>query len=293
MLKTLLTSRNTEDFHKAIFAYQSRIQFLIARFCPSFETVEKEEALGFIQSKLEEDDFARLRKYKPETSTPQTFLNRLTRNLIIDYIRKNRGRKVLFSKIEKLSKTHQIVFKLKFWQGYHDREVYRLLDMQFDLKLSPDQFDRLLREVHDALTDLNMWRLISDNRWVQSYDEVDPAPGTAFVERSVSPEDLYIQKEADEKRETVEEVLKERVSKLTAEEKFILVSRFCDGKSARQISETLNYSTKNVYRKLQSILKQLAEALGKAGIDDFGEIMDSTSPIEGIFDFQETRDKGG
>lgn len=293
MLKKLLTSKNPEDYHRAIYAYQPRIQYLVERFCPSFTTTEKEEALDYIQSGLEEDDFSRLRKYNPESSTPQTFLNRLTRNLIIDYIRKSRGRKALFSKIEKLSETHQTIFKLKFWKGYQDREVHRLLEMQHGLKLSEEKFDQVLREVHDVLTDLNMWRLVSDNRWMQSYEEAGPSEEATFGGQSHSPEDLYIQKETDEKRAMVETILKDIFNQLSSAEKFILASKFCDDKSARQIADMLGISTKRVYRKLDSILEKFSESMAKEGISDFSELEGGSIPIEGIFKGEKEEGKGG
>ena len=282
MQEDLLISGAAGDLSLVLHRYVSRFETIIGIYCPFFDTVEREEALDYILDHLAQNDFACLRKYDKRIAKPKTFLNRLARNLLIDFIRRDRGRKVLFSKIARLSETHRLIFQLKFWEGFSDHEVYQILITRYRETLSEKDFDRILSEEYRLLTDLNMWRLITDNRFKQSLDSEIQRNEIGRLSDSHTPLDTVLEKEMDEKRVHIQSVFHNLFAELSPEDKIILLGRFCDDQSVEQVADLLKCSRKIVLSRLARILDHFHREMEAKGITDLSEWADRTIDIEDI-----------
>lgn len=95
--------------------------------------------------------------------------------------------------------------------------------------------------------------------------------GDEALERAASldgsPETHLMEKERETARERLEEALSEAIGQLPAEDRLVLQLRLYDGVSLVNIARSLGRDAKQLYRRWETMLRQLRGALERRGCD--------------------------
>jgi DNA-directed RNA polymerase specialized sigma24 family protein len=214
----------------------------------------------YICEKLSEQDFRRLKmiRYAGSRGDLTPWLRKVAKHLCINWAWSAEGRRRLFKPVARLSERDQHVFQLYFWKGMSPSEIHE--------RLRHDQAEIDLIEVLDCLERIfavlshkNLWRLMSNlarRRDAISIDEVDEDTGARLelADARPNPEEMLIQKEAEERMDRALESLSPR-------EQLIIRFRYEEGTAIKEIAEMLHLGEREVKGSLKAGLVRLRRAL--------------------------------
>ena len=208
---------------------------------------EREEFTSYAMFKLVVNDYARLRKYRGDSSF-RTYLTVVMQRLFLDYRTQKWGKWRPSTTAKRLGVTAVRLETLLVRDGIDFREAREMLLTRTDTALSGE-----------ALWDLatKLPRRQRAKRVEEDALENVGVPGG---------EDYVASRENATLIRNVESRLVEESRRLTAEERVILKMRFEEGKSVPEIAEALNLKPKALYSKIGRLLKRLRHALEVSGV---------------------------
>jgi RNA polymerase sigma factor (sigma-70 family) len=246
---------------------------LILRVIQAFE--REPDSAGdcflFVCEKLSQDQFRRLRRFKPEGSARfSTWLQVVVRNLCRDWHRKEFGRLQIFQTIARLAPLDQEVFRSVYHQNLTKEDCYfRLLERHPGLTLS--LFEESLIRIQRALTPRQLWLLQARRPRVGSLENAtdDDEQGTSsprIADPNPDPEALSAMKEQ-------QAALERALGRLEASERLLLELRFDQGMTLRGIArlmdlkdaQTADRRIRDILEKLRRMLNLTYGARGKTG----------------------------
>lgn len=216
----------------------------------------------YVCQKLAERDFKRLLRFKQGGEREfAAWLRAVTRNLRIDYLREQHGRRRLPRAIARLPAVDQEVFETAFWQGHNATETHEKLrasrpELRFSQVLEsleriqsvlrPWQLQKVLnpRSAPSAVSPVNR----SGDDWLEQVPDVRAGP----------EEDVLL-------REKVE-LLQKAVAELPEPARLLLRLRFEAGLTLQEIARVSGLADhRKVHEELASILEQLQVKLKGRG----------------------------
>ncbi|MEW6129376.1 MAG: sigma-70 family RNA polymerase sigma factor [Acidobacteriota bacterium] len=213
----------------------------------------------YICEKLCEDDFRRLKgvRYAGTHGDLIPWLRQVVKNLSINWVWSQEGRKRLLKPIKQLPARDQRIFELYFWKGLLPSAIQEELQREQAIELV--EVMEALERIFAALSQKKLWRLLSNlarQRGVVSLEENESESGIGIqpVFAGASPEEALIYKETQEH-------LDQALTKLTARERLTIQLRFEDCRTHQDIAELLQISDREVKSCLRGALKKLATAL--------------------------------
>ena len=231
---------------------------------------ERMEIYVHVCERLAAEDCRRVRQYRGQGETgPCTFntwLAAVVFNLSREWIRSTRGRRRLFRAIRDLGRTDRLIFKYYFWDGYSAAQIAGLLEGRDHSSHSPRQVIRRLAAMERRLSADHRWRLVTILLRSSIPISIDQPKSSVQDNLPYEPPDRRAG--ADETLQTThaQEVLRELLHQLTAEERVALQLRFDRGMTARGVALARgirNY--KRVYEIQGRALAKLSVGLRKAG----------------------------
>lgn len=223
-------------------------------------TDEREDYTSYAMLKLVENDYARLRKYRGD-STFRTYLTVVMQRLFLDYRTQKWGKWRPSTAAKKLGRTAIELETLLYRDGIEFHEAREMLLAQTDTALS-----------HEAL-----WDLASQLPYRQRAKRADEELLETIGVRA--REDLVSRRELASRVRNVESRLFEESRRLTSEERLILRLRFDEGKTVPEIAEALELRPKALYARISRLLKRLRDALETSGVswDEIEELVGRNS----------------
>ena len=232
-------------------------------------TDEREDFTSYAMLKLVEKDYARLRKYRGDSSF-RTYLTVVTQRLFLDYRTQKWGKWRASTAANRLGTTAVRLETLLYRDGIDFHEAREVLLTRTDTALS-----------REALWDLAI-RLPRRQRAKRVDEDVLENVGVP------GREDYVASRENQMLFQNVESRLVEESGRLTAEERAILKMRFDQGKSVPEIAAALNLKPKALYAKIGRLLKRFKDAIESSGVswDELEELVglnDMSLDLERVF----------
>ena len=206
---------------------------------------EAEDCYEYVCAKLSDDDFRRLRAFKPSGSARfRTWLITVAANLCKDWRRSRYGRQRAPSFVCDLSELEQRVFQLLYRQGMTHHECLHALRDQYP-KLRPNDVERINGDLFEALSANQHWRLsICKNDPVPA-DDIDLTNDTI-----ASRPDLKFQHDQNLER------LETALSKLSPDQRLLLRLRYQQDLTLKEIARLGDFD--DPYQARRAIEKALA-----------------------------------
>jgi DNA-directed RNA polymerase specialized sigma subunit len=207
----------------------------------------------YICEKLSEQELRRLRTIRYTGGRDLTpWVRKVVTNLSTNWVWSVEGRKRLLKPIARLPAVEQRIFELYFWRGLSPSAIHEQLQLEhFDISFI-ETLDAVER-IFTLLSRKKLWRLLSSlakSRGEISLD--DMGEGVAFepVGREPSPEEILIQKEAEEQ-------MRERLLALAPRERLVVQLRYEECLSPGEVAEMLSVSEREVKRALKAAMRKL------------------------------------
>lgn len=208
------------------------------------------DCFQFVCEQLVMNRFRRLRAFKSGgTAKFSTWLRAVTRNLCIDWHRKESGRSRPFKSIARLSAFDQHVFRLMYEQGVTAEEGLRLL-----IPAYPDVTEESLAESRHRIDT----RLTTRQRWLLNTRSPEPMSTTDLdvvdshvIDPRANPETQAILNERYRN-------LVRKLSRLSNQDRLLVRLRFEQELTLEQIAKLLDLgNAQRVDRQLKQIISQL------------------------------------
>ncbi len=258
---TSLLSKLLSGGKQAAFAWEEflrRYSGLILKLIWEFER-DRDEAMEkylFVCTKLAENEFARLSKFKTKygTNPPKfsTWLATVVHNLCIDAYRKTHPRRRYPKTLTRMTPLYRRVFELYYWRGMSPEEVQALIDGSGGSNGETvgeiiERIERSLTQRHEEFRRASVPPV---------FIAVDPSNLSGDVADSSHTYDAFIDR------------LEFWMSELTDEERLVLRLRFWEDMSAPEIAEALRITPQfRVYdivnRALAHLRKRSARTPGR------------------------------
>lgn len=212
----------------------------------------------FVCEKLCERRFRRLLCFRPQGPAGfPTWLRAVTRNLCLDWHRREFGRHRVFEAISRLSAFDQDVFRVVIEQGHPAETAFLILQPRYP-HIKPETFSQSAEQIQSLLTARQRWLLTvqrpvvgsidvpADDAGDVGLDPPDPAPG---------PEEVFSLAE-------LHEVLRRAVTALSPRERMLIRLRFQHELTLQQVSLALNLgSPQEADRQIREVLVRLKASL--------------------------------
>jgi DNA-directed RNA polymerase specialized sigma24 family protein len=210
---------------------------------------------------LAADDCARLRRHDPGKGALRAWLVRVVRNVLVDWLRSQRGRRRLFGSIRELDPLAREVFELYYWRRHTLAEIAELAPGPAGGPAGLAAVCEALDRIEQALDERQRSELVSLLARAPAApleDEegrlaIDPAAETPGPEAALQARQAAAALEA-------------ALAELPPEDALIVSLRYVEGLSTAQVKGALGLS-ELPRERLHAILDRLRAALAARGLD--------------------------
>jgi len=253
-----LTSTDSEDAWREFLAnYSASIYQVIRHFETDLDSAS--DCFQFVCERLVEKQCRKLRTFKatgPATFT--TWLRAVTRNLCIDWRRKNFGRQRTFRSVSKLSTFDQEVFKLVYERGIPLDEALPILLSTFH-NVTQLRLNQSTQRIESVLTPRQRWVLSQRAPTEQIFERGDSESAQALrpdaVDPRPSPEALAYSKERRKK-------LRRTLAELSVEDQLLIRMRFEQELTLEQLARMFELgNAQRADRRIKDVLLRLKQRL--------------------------------
>lgn len=258
----ILTRLDSRDPHEAWSSFIDDQAPLILQVVRHFERDPDNVAdcFQFVCERLCEDRFRRLRKFKPDGPAKfSTWLRAVTRNLCLDWQRRQFGRRRVFRSVSQLSELDQEVFRCVHERGQSEQETLLALASQFP-DLSEQSVSESIARINNALTTGQSWLV----RARAAFNARRPTVGSdnhqaVAIDPRSNPETQAI---ADERALLINRALR----RLPDRERLLIRMRFEEDLTLEQIAKLLELgNAQRVDRQIKQILTRLRGEFDSSG----------------------------
>jgi RNA polymerase sigma factor for flagellar operon FliA len=208
------------------------------------------DCASWVKSRLIEDDYAILRKFRGESSIT-TYLTVVIAMLVRDYRVRRWGRWRPSAAAKRMGAVATRLEKLVYRQGYRLDEAAELLRSRGETDLSD-------REIVTAFKQL-------PTRAPLRPVDVGPEP-LAAAQAAGGAEDVVESEAATADRRAVERAVAQALERLAPQDRLVLRMRFWAGSTVADIARGLGVPQKPLYRQIERALTQLRSELETAGV---------------------------
>jgi len=279
-----MTSENSEFYKKKTLDHYNLMDRLVRKRFTDGSTAD--EAFVYVMEHLEKDDWRRIREYRGNASFP-TFLSKVVSNLISDFSDHKYGKfhipvwiknmgsmwEEAYKRLgrERMSKK-DVEYSMTIGKEERDPEAVReaievILSKIPDcggykkIKLLTTDPDNLINSepVHGESQNSSSLKIQTVLNYVSLQEELFPFLTNADqTGKTESPKNNKLKLSVSSFREKL---------KLSAEDRIFLKMIYQDGYSVKSAGEKLNFSSSWVHKRHKQLLKRIAKALKKAGLE--------------------------
>ena len=227
-----------------------------------YEQNRVNECFIFVAEQLCDNRFQRLLKFNTAGKASfHTWLVTVVYNLCVDWHRKEFGRVTLLPAISALPAFDQMVFRYSFEQAMEREACFETLKADFP-DLTRQQFTEAISRVHSVLTSRQRWQISVRHKSRKS--TVDPGLSlksgevNQLADQDHDPGDLA-QSQQDS------QLLQDGLSKLSPDERLLLMLRYQDGLTLKKIAEITHLGDPfRARREIETALGRLSGFLSQA-----------------------------
>ncbi len=228
-----------------------------------FDHDDAMERFVYVFERLSEDDCRRLTSIKTlePTGNLKAWLNKVIRNLSINWAWSENGRNRLLGFVAEMPAREQRIFQLFFWQGKTPFEIFEILRLEHDQTVAIEDVFRGLENVTTGLSEKKRWRLLSNlNRGRRELSlEIDSETNGLGFEpvdmNSPNPEERTVSTSAAGQ-------LLEAARSLTDKEKLVVSLRYEEALTLKEVAEVLGWDQRDAVNLHKSALYKLRKYFG-------------------------------
>jgi RNA polymerase sigma factor (sigma-70 family) len=207
--------------------------------------------------KLSEKKYRRLLAFHPDGRARfSTWLRAVVRNLCLDWLRSQFGRRQVFRSIASLGVLDQEIFDSVFRRGISIQNAWYDLSTK-GFEISYAEFEERANRVRRLLTSRQLWLLSTSRTIMESLDSAPDAP-TSFevVDPSPDPEKAALLRD-------IHVAVSKAMQELHEGDRLLLRLRFLQGLSLLAIAELVGLkNAQTADRRIRDALQKLRENLG-------------------------------
>jgi len=260
-VEQMLVDLAAEDWGQAwsefLDVYAPLLLQVVHRF--EYEEDRAEECFLFVCEQLSANGCRRLRRFQPAgPASFSTWLRLVTRNLCLDWRRRENGRLRAFRSVSRLGALDRRVADCIYERGMSLRET--LLALQtFHPSLTEEQLSESLRRVRESLDSRQLWLLGRRRKKLQSLERDSASSNERFeaqiADPDPSPEGLA---EIAERRSALTRAL----ARLDSEERLLVRLRYEEGLTLDQVSQLAGLGNpQRADRRIREVLARLRREL--------------------------------
>lgn len=228
-----------------------------------FRKEDCEDFRSHVHLKMIEDDYGVFRKFQ-ERSSLKTYLTTVVSHEMLDYLNHLWGKWRTSAEAKKLGPVAVLLEKL-FRDGLSFDEAVQTLQTNHKVEMSWQELYELAKQLPDRFS-----------RWIEGPEVLRDLPSRDRADSQSG------KKERKAIRRKILAALEEVRRNLPKEDQLILKLLLGDDFTVAQISRVLGLDQKQLYRRIQKILKDLREELERRGF--------SKDDLDGIFDDEDEED---
>jgi len=230
----------------------------------------KMDAYSNILEKIKSRNYHRITEYysEPREYDFSVWLSVVVRNLCLDYIRRQKGRRRLPKYVQTLSWCNQLIYQYIYWKQYPREITYEILTMNHGYT---GTFIEMLESLDEIARNIDGHRIphFSNPNWLRSIDPL------AFTQDTL---DFQCTKNTPADSEIIFKesrlIFDKIFNNLATQDQLILKLHFMYGKTLKETAKLLKIKNIwKVHRRLKKAIKYLNTQLSKANISihDFSD----------------------
>jgi RNA polymerase sigma factor (sigma-70 family) len=228
----------------------------VCKRCFSAEN-DQNECYVYVIDSLKADNFKRLRAFKGKSKL-NTYLYSLINSLVIDFRRKQFGRRRIPAGVAKLGKWAETVYRFVCWQKFSFDDAYDFLRIDGLYSGSYIQFIKEIEPIKKAPC--------RENPAFQSIDETREITLKNINAESSNPLEFLIQKLDREKRIKAIKVIRETTVELSDNDQLLIRLVYGSDQSVAAAARVSGLAASTARKRLKSLLTKYREKLLAVGI---------------------------
>jgi RNA polymerase sigma factor (sigma-70 family) len=257
-LASLLSAGSPADRRLAWCAFLDRYSGLLYHVVRSFDRDPDRsgDCFLFVCEQLSANDFRRLKKFKLSgRASFSTWLCAVTRNICLDWHRKEHGRYRPFAFVAERSAVDQLLFDFVFRRGSSAEEARQELSRR-GIELSFRNVEEKVSELCQCMNSRQLWLLSCGNTTVEAVNNGEKAYTAELADPAPGPEELAALRET---REQVSAAL----GSLTDSDRLLVRLRYQEGLTLQQVANLVGLKdAQTADRRLRDIMAHLRQVLG-------------------------------
>jgi RNA polymerase sigma factor (sigma-70 family) len=228
----------------------------VCKRCFSAEN-DQNECYVYVIDSLKADNFKRLRAFKGKSKL-NTYLYSLINSLVIDFRRKQYGRRRIPAGVAKLGKWAETVYRFVCWQKFTFDDAYDFLRIDGLYSGSYRQFIKEIEPIKKAPC--------RENPAFQSIDETGESSFKNINAEGSNPLEFLIQKLDREKRINAIKVIRETTVELSENDQLLVRLVYGSDQSVPAAAKVIGLAASTARKRLKSLLTKYREKLLAEGI---------------------------
>ncbi len=218
---------------------------------------DQHECYLYVIDSLKADNFKRLRAFKGKSKL-NTYLYALINSLVIDFRRKQYGRRRIPAGVAKLGKWAEAVYRFVCWQKFTFDDAYDFLRIDGLYTGSYIQFTKEIEPIRKAPC--------RENPAFQSIDETRESALMNINDEGANPLEFLIQKLDRERRIKALKVIRETTAGLSENDQLLVRLVYGSDQSVPAAAKVIGLAASTAGKRLKSLLTKFRENLLVVGI---------------------------
>lgn len=219
-----------------------------------------------VHLQLMEDDYRKIRAYRGASSF-STYLHTVISRILIDHVRIKWHPS---TDAQRMGNAAVKLEKLVFWNNYTIHEACNILASNPSTAID----EKTAREMLARLR-------VRRPRPVKADDSEEQLP--RFPDPAPDPEERIVQKQQMQKKQEVIEMIGTMIRSFSSEDKLLIKLTFLGGHKVSDVARLLGRDERLLYRRIQTLLRNMRESMGAAGIE--------VTDVRGIFEVTDERNE--
>jgi len=228
----------------------------VCKRCFSAEN-DQNECYVYVIDSLKADNFKRLRAFKGKSKL-NTYLYSLINTLVIDFRRKQFGRRRIPAGVAKLGKWAETVYRFVCWQKFSFDDAYDFLRIDGLYSGSYIQFIKEIEPIKRAPC--------RENPAFQSIDETRESSLKDIKDDDANPLEFLIRKLDRERRIKALKVIRETTAELSENDQLLVRLVYGSDQSVPVAAKVIGFAASTARKRLKSLLIKYREKLLAEGI---------------------------
>lgn len=214
---------------------------------------------------LQRNDYRVLRQFKGDAKL-STYITTIIARQAVDLVRKKLGRNREKERAQKFGSIGMIIYEKVILQDCSLPEIYTELKARGAISRSLEELDAIAEKIKGKKSNLTF--SLGDNPVVKNGVTVNEGGEYIIPDTKNDPQELLIEQQRKQK---LDEVVKDIIAQLNGEERIILRMRFPANdkekpEKVERISKVLGISEKAIYKRITRILKKCKNILDQKGV---------------------------